>query len=329
MPDHKVSGRNPMFEGPINDGRISVPENKIIEFEGQKDDLIEMLRKEALALSPKHGDKLYPLEVLGVYNRVLNSKSLFDLTLLGNPEEFIDDRITKWVMTFDKSRFSNRLERVLTQNKLVNEIFYLRLNYALLMEEGEDEIKICKRQVGKLTFTDSLDEEGNYTGNLSSSFDIDDKKLDEMANDFYSQKRKIKSTKTGVKKSLRIKILDKLNMVGYIVNNSLNEVYNLLRSKNEDNMEEGLIARIAYLVLVSEIDHAQLSIEQELKTIEQEPKTIEQKPKIEQCIWKGPFPNGNCVGQCMPLGTNGWPLEYAKYMDYCPHCGKPMLLVQK
>lgn len=242
-------------------GRVKVPKKDLVSTEEKGDDLIESLRKEALTLNPRHGDKLYPLEVLGVYKRVHNN-SFRSWLELGNPETFIDDRIKEYIRQVDKNRFSNRLERELIQNQITKELFLLRLNYAYLMQEGTDEINIHRGRVGSLLFSD-----GEYKGPLGSAFDIEDEQLDELAEKFYKDKSNLEKKATGTKQSIREKIINRLTQMGYMINYDFDEVYYELNKRNSVVLEEGLIARIAYLVFITEEEQATPKIDNRMTKI--------------------------------------------------------------
>jgi len=215
---------------------------------------LEGLRKRALALNPKHGDKLYPLEVLGAYHIVNNSPLAWNFEL-GNPESFVDNQITKWMSSCDVIRFKNRLERCITQSHIIREIFLLRLNYALLMEEGKDEIVVHRGRTSKLEWYGAVDEEGNRVGNSDmSAVELikNSEMLDQLADGFYSKRDLLESYRTGTPQSLRERIAVKLIQYGYEISQDLNEVYRNLKDANKNHLEDGLIARIAYLAFEAE-----------------------------------------------------------------------------
>lgn len=218
---------------------------------------VEQLRKLALTLNPDHGDKLYPLEVLGAYHIVNISPASWDFSMGGNPETFVDDQITKWMASCDIEKFKNRLERNLDQNATIRKTFLLRLNYALLMEEGKDEINIHRGATGELNGADIEDVEG----------------LDEAASAFYSSKELLSSKKTGVKLSIRQHIEMVLTSIEYNISDNLDEVYYELNKTNAANLEEGLVARIAYMVFQAEVDEEQAKLGSD--------NTIDEQIKIE------------------------------------------------
>jgi len=234
--------------------RRVLPSGEIIHELVQKTgDTIDRLRKIALRYDPKHGDKLYPLEVLGAYHVVYNDLFGWDFSL-GNPETFVDNQITEWMQVCDIKKFKNRLERCLHQDEYIKKIFLLRMNYAYLMEEGKDSIAIHRGSTRSLEFYGAVDEFGIAHGDKNSSVDLikDPASLDHMANSFYSHIEEIRSYKTGTDNNLRGIILAMLTSYGYQVNDDLNEVYRELNEANKKCLEDGLIARIAYLAFEAE-----------------------------------------------------------------------------
>jgi hypothetical protein len=230
---------------------ITQSQNDLIKQEENRQTKEDTLRELALSLDPKYGDKLYPLEVLGVYNLVLNERHMDVVTLVGMPENYIDNAIKNWVITIDKSRFANRLERVLDQDIDIRETFLLRLNYAFLLEEEEESIVIYRGCQQKLLFGE-VDVEGNYIGDLESAGDLTDEDLDERAANFYSSQEKIFSRLIGTPMSTRAKIKQCLDLMGYVINFDVDEVYHNLNKANKSHFEAGLVARVAYLVFLSE-----------------------------------------------------------------------------
>jgi len=225
----------------------------IIDDENNKD-YIDYLRELALRCDPKHGDKLYPLEVLGSYYIMHNDGPLSWNFSLGNPEYFADIKITNWLRDNGDYRFKNRLERCLNQNDSIREIFLLRLNYAYLLEEGKDSISIHRNKTRNLEGYKSIDEIGNVYGNEDSAIDLikDSQKLDDYANSFYDSIEEIHSCNTGTNINLRNIIHTMLLKYGYDISDNLDEVYRKLRDNNKRYLEEGLIARIGYLAFEAE-----------------------------------------------------------------------------
>lgn len=217
-------------------------------------DPLEELRKLALSLNPKHGDKLYPLEVLGTYHIVNKNPMKWNFDLGGSPESFVDDQITKWLNECDINKFRNRLERSLVLDENIKNIFLLRLNYALLLEEGKDEIKIHRGRTTKLEWYGAKDEFGNSFGTSGSSVDLmkDAEALDALADSFYSYEEVLSSVRTGTKLSTKQKIVVRLVQFGYKLNMDLDDVYSQLNKYNAAYLEEGLVARIAYVAFESE-----------------------------------------------------------------------------
>lgn len=247
--DEMMTGRREL-EARIASGR----DMSLFGAEDESSDPLEALRKLALSLNPKHGDKLYPLETLGVYHVVQSGNMMMWDFSMGNPEKFIDDRIVEFMNQVDVNRFKNRLERELEQNPLIKEGFRIRLNYAYLLEEGTDDIQVKTSKKQELLFCDGLDAEGNYTGTLESAQDLTNEDLDEMANEFYSNSETIEETKTGTPNTVRLRIKQLMDEAGMVMIEDLDSVYDEVRKFGQDNLEESLITRIAYLVFVSEID---------------------------------------------------------------------------
>lgn len=218
-------------------------------------DFINCLRELALKHGSGHGDKLYPLEVLGAYHVVLGSALKWDFTKHGNPEQFIDNLITDWMSKCDKNRFRNRLERCISQDKVVSDIFLLRMNYAYLLEEGKDVISIHRGRTRDIERYGAKDEIGNVYGTESSALDLikDKNRLDDIADSFYDTVEEISSRNTGTKTSIRNAIHAALLDYGYDINYNLDEVYHKLNEMNKNNVEKGLIGRIAYLAFETEI----------------------------------------------------------------------------
>lgn len=228
--------------------------SKISKKGKSEDNIIEELRKIALIYNPKHGDDLYPLEVLGVYHIVLDDiPAWWNFTKYGNPENFIDNQIIEWANKTDLAAFALKIREVLQSDELVRTAFQLRMNYAWLLKEEIDTIHIATKRAGYLAFTDMLDSEGNYIGDLQSSIDLDDEDLDKLADDFYKNKKKINEKKVGTPVEIRNRIKQVMDSAGIEMNLDVNQVYNELKKFNSTNHEAGLIGRIAYLIFINEM----------------------------------------------------------------------------
>lgn len=250
-PLHWLSKANEDITKSSEEYELSAPK----DLNGQKKDPIEHLRELALKLNPNHGDKLYPLEVLGAYKIVNDSPLAWNFELGGNPEVFVDSQITKWMATCDRNRFKNRLERCINQDNNIKRMFLLRLNYAYLMEQGKDEITIHRGRTVNLEWYGAVDEFGVVHGAEGSSVELlkNIDKLDEIANSFYSNKQILQSKATGIPLTTRQQIKMLLDGYGYSVEEDLDKVYYQLNELNKKHLEDGLVARIAYLAFEADL----------------------------------------------------------------------------
>lgn len=257
-----------------NGNIIEIPDNNIIQDKSELTEIDEnhelvetdtkieneshenILIKLAKTLNPIHGDKLYPLEVLGVY-KIIHSDLVWDFYEYGNPESFIDSKITEFLCSCDRQKFKNRLEREISENSITRKIFLLRLNYAYLLEPGKDIIEIKRNTQGNLLFQDMLDAEGNYIGKLESS-KLSNEEIEELADKFYKNSQIIQEKNTGTPHNLRDKIKFLLYNSDMEIIENLDEVYHALNKINKKYIEHGLIARVAYLAFMSEINNQNL-----------------------------------------------------------------------
>ena len=223
-------------------------------YEHINEDNLTYLREIAENYNPIMGDKLYPLEVLGVYHLVQFNHGKWSSMFHGNPETFIDDLILDWMKTCDINKFKNRLERCLYKNDKVKNLFLIRMNYAYLLEEGKDSISIHRGKHKKLEWYKAVDDLEVTHGNHNSSIDLikNKEELERLAENFYDNIEEIKSTKTGTNNRIRQAIFAMLSNYGYDIDYDLDAVYKELNKLNRDNLEEGLIARIAYLAFEAE-----------------------------------------------------------------------------
>lgn len=209
---------------------------------------IDVLRDGALTLSPEHGDKLYPLEVLGAYKTVYQNPYEWYFEL-GNAETWIDSQIAEWLNTCDLNKFRNRLERQLSQDSVIKELFLLRMNYSLLLEEGKDVIEVRTNPTRDMNF---------YNDNLNAvDLSKDVKALDKIADSFYGSVNTMSSVDVGTPRKLREIIAESLFQFGYETSHNLDEVYNKLNLLSKQYLESGLIARIGYLAFKAEIEGIQ------------------------------------------------------------------------
>ena len=193
-------------------------------------------------------DVLYPIEVLGAYYAV--HKGTWYSHGKGNPEKWIDDKLSEFVATTNKEEFRNNLKMAL-ENEEVKYAFKLRLNYAVLLKETIDTIEIRHSARHGLPFNDELNDVNEYIGNLRSSSDLTNEEIEKRSEEFYAIRKIAKTIKNGTPEPLRIKINNFMNQSDMEINDNLNEVYMELKKFNRDNLELGLVARLAYIAFAS------------------------------------------------------------------------------
>lgn len=212
-------------------------------------DFINILRNKALSLNPKY-QNYYPLEVLGAYKVVLLEGPLNWDFGYGNPETFIDQKIIDFIR--GNIDYSKEIEN-LSNDETIKYGFKLRLNYAYLLESGIDVIEIKTNKNGKLLFNE-LNQDNEYVGDLKSAKDLNNKKLDELADKFYKNSETVSSKETGTKISIKNKIKELSEYYNMEFEDNLDKVYNELKEFNNKNIEEGLLSRIIYVAFVSQFD---------------------------------------------------------------------------
>jgi hypothetical protein len=218
----------------------------------------EELEEESVRYGGKFVGVLYPKFMLSAYYYVHNGKWSFDRG--GNPETFIDYHLGEWIKKLPhKDVYIDLLTNTIKSDPMLLKMLCLRMNYALTIgkESVSTEIKIHRNKVGHLLFNEDLkvNESGDivYNGKLESS-KLKNEELDEWANKFYSKEETISQTKTGMPEHILVKINQMLLSYGYEIRTDLEEVYKELNYLNKIYIEEGIISRVAFLVITSSTD---------------------------------------------------------------------------
>lgn len=217
----------------------------------------EELEEESIRYNGKYIGILYPKFMLSAYYYVHNDKWSFSRG--GNPETFIDHYLGEWVSKLPhKDLYLQILTNSIKKDPNLFKLLCLRLNYALYIgkESVATEIKIHRNQTGSLLFRDSLKttESGEvvYDGNLESA-KLKNEELDELASKFYSKEDIISQSKTGLPEHVLYYINNMLLEYGYEINPDGEAVYQELNKLNRTFIEEGLVARVAFLTIISSI----------------------------------------------------------------------------
>ena len=216
---------------------------------------IEILEEESDKIGGKYLSILYPKFMLSAYDRVYSMRWPIDE---GNPESFIDQHLSEWIRKLSyKDIYMNMLINCVKSDDILMKILCLRMNYALTIgkESVSGEVKIFRNKSGHLLFNESFKTVGDsvvYDGDLDSSF-LSDEEIEEWANKFYSSSETVSSSKTGLPEHVLYKINEMLSQFGYDINTDLNSVYNELNNLNKMYIEEGIVARVAFLVIISSI----------------------------------------------------------------------------
>lgn len=223
----------------------------------------EELEEEADKLGGKYVSVLYPKFMLGAYYYVYNDKWSFMKG--GNPETFIDHHLGDWVSKLPyKDLYLEMLLKTIKNDKILFDLLCLRMNYALCIgkESVATEIKIHRNQTGHLLFRDDLKvtESGEvvYNGKLESS-KLKDEELDEMASKFYSDAETIAQHKTGLPEHSLYKVNEMLLSLGYEMRTDLDEVYKEINHLNKIHVEEGIVSRVAFLIITNSSDIKKLT----------------------------------------------------------------------
>ncbi len=220
-----------------------------------KKTFFEELEEEADKLGGRYF-VLYPKFMLSVYYRVHLNRWSFELG--GNPESFIDQHLGDWIRKLPhKDLYLELLNNSLKLDKDLFNLLCLRMNYALVIgkEAISGDIKIFKNKSGHLLFhekTKVIGEETVYDGDLESA-KLKDEEIEEWANKFYSNSSIISQSKSGLPEHILFKINEMLNSYGYKINEDREEVYRELNRLNKIHIESGLVARVAFLVLINSI----------------------------------------------------------------------------
>jgi hypothetical protein len=217
----------------------------------------EELEEEAGRYGGKYVGILYPKFMLSAYYYVHNDKWSFSKG--GNPETFIDHHLGEWVSKLPhKDVYLQILTNSVKNDPNLFKLLCLRLNYALYIgkESVATEIKIHRNQTGHLLFNENLKttESGEvvYNGDLESA-KLKNEELDEWAKKFYSKEETISQSKTGLPEHILYYINNMLLEYGYELNPDGEAVYNELNKLNRIFIEEGLVARVAFLTIISSI----------------------------------------------------------------------------
>jgi hypothetical protein len=216
----------------------------------------EELEEEAGRYGGKYVGVLYPKFMLSAYYYVHNDKWSFSKG--GNPETFIDHHLGEWVSKIPhKDVYLQILSNSVKADENLFKLLCLRLNYALYIgkESVSTEIKIHKNKVGHLLFNEStkvVDGEIVYDGKLETS-NLKDEEIEEWAKKFYSAEETISQSKSGLPEHILYYINNMLLEYGYKLNPDGEAVYQELNKLNRVFIEEGLVARVAFLTIISSI----------------------------------------------------------------------------
>jgi hypothetical protein len=216
----------------------------------------EQLEEEADKLSGKYVGVLYPKFMLSAYYRVHNET--WSVELGGHPESFIDHHLGEWISKIPhKDLYLQILSNSVKADKNLFKMLCLRLNYALYIgkEHVSTEVKIHRNKIGFLLFNESTKVIGNeiiYDGKLNSA-NLKDEEIEEWARKFYSAEETISQSKSGLPEHVLYYINNMLLEYGYEINTDGNAIYKELNQLNKVLIEEGLVARVAFLTIVSSI----------------------------------------------------------------------------
>lgn len=216
----------------------------------------DQLEEEANKIGGKYSGILYPKFMLGAYCFVHQNKWSFELG--GNPESFIDHHLGEWVSKIPhKDLYLQMLTNAVKNDKNLFKMLCLRLNYALVIgkESVSGEVKIHRNKVGNLLFRESTKVVGDeiiYDGKLESS-KLKDEEIEEWANKFYSNEETISQSKTGLPEHVLYYINNMLLEYGYELNQDGESIYREINQLNKILIEEGLVARVAFLTIISTI----------------------------------------------------------------------------
>lgn len=228
----------------------------VIDGDAKPKTYFEQLEEEADKLGGKYVGILYPKFMLGAYYFVHLDKWSFAQG--GSPESFIDHHLGEWVAKIPhKDLYLQMLTNTVKNDKNLFKLLCLRLNYALSIgkESVCSEIQIHRNKVGNLLFRESQKVVGNeviYDGKLESA-KLKDEEIEQWANSFYSKKDTISQTKAGLPEHVLYHINDMLLKNGYEMSTDREAMYRELNQLNKTFIEEGLVARVAFLVIISSI----------------------------------------------------------------------------
>jgi hypothetical protein len=210
----------------------------------------QRLYDQSFKYNARYADSLYPRIALAVYDMVLTGR-----WIEGNPEQAVDIILHDWLNhQKDRDDYIKRLKSALQEDKRIMECTVLRLNYAALLVEDLDTIIIHTNRQMELPFT-RLSEHVQtefglaYTGKNASEMKLDE--IEEQANNFYKSKQVIKQRKIGVSADKRSYIKNKIIELDFTFIEDLNLVYSRLNQYLYDDYETSIIARLAYLVIMS------------------------------------------------------------------------------
>lgn len=214
--------------------------------------LKEKLEEEGSKFVSKFGNVLYPKSVLAAYDWVMTGNwNISD----GSPEPAIDLLLKEFVDSIsDKAEYFRNLKTALSDTK-IRTCLALRLTYAALLEQTVDEVSIHTHRKSALLCQDKMIATKNdgmiYVGD--SPIDMKDDDLFRRAEDFYSTKKIVSQSISGLELSKRQKLAQMVIDLGFEFVQDSELVYNEIQHYAND-YETALVARLAFLLLTKDND---------------------------------------------------------------------------